>query len=265
MAEFSRQARSKRILESIDTKKSSKKQVYDFYQRWRKQYGVKGKGLDFRSSSKADIVRELYQLEARQHVEIQQAPVKLFEKQYTKAKELPVNQAAAALTKLQKKAEKLEKAGKITKQQANVFQATTQQPKPRKKSSSTTGRAKPRRKNTYYKGRFAHDYIKKMVDDSILDDTDDFDDSQEIWYALELIDDYAEDFNFFKEHYEGKYKEGSRDFYLGEFGFEDFLESCRRFEEELTAAGKEIPDRYSQEYWALLSPWMKAKGGTPKL
>ena len=152
MAEFSRQARSKRILESIDTKKSSKKQVYDFYERWRKQYGVKGKGLDFRKSSKADLVRELYQLEARQHVEIQQAPVKLFEKQYKKAQELPINQAAAPLSKLQKKAEKLAKAGKISKQQANIFQATTQPSKPRKKSS--TGRTKPRRKNTYYKGWF---------------------------------------------------------------------------------------------------------------
>lgn len=264
MAEFSRQARSKRILESIDTKKSSKKQVYDFYQRWRKQYGVKGKGLDFQKAKKEDIVRELYVMEARQHVEIQQAPVKLFEKQYKQAKELPVNQAAAALTKLQKKAEKLEKAGKITKQQANVFQATTQQPKPRKKSSST-GRTKPRRKNTYYKGRFAHDYIKKMVDDSILDDTDDFDDSQEIWYALDLIDDYSEDFNFFKEHYSGNYKEGSKDYYLGENGFEDFLDKCRLFEDELSAAGKKIPDRYSQEYWDQLSAWLKAQGGTPQL
>lgn len=178
MAEFSRQARSKRILESIDTKKSSKKQVFDFYQRWRKQYGVKGKGIDFQKASKADIVRELYQLESRQHVEIQQAPVKLFEKQYKKAKELPTQQALSALTKLQKKAEKLEKAGKITKQQANVFQATTQQPPPRKKSSST-GKTRSRRKNTYYKGRFAHDYIKKMCDDALLD-TEDFEDSQEI-------------------------------------------------------------------------------------
>jgi hypothetical protein len=104
-----------------------------------------------------------------------------------------------------------------------------------------------------------------MVDDSILDDTDDFDDSQEIWYALDLIDDYSEDFNFFKEHYSGNYKEGSRDYYLGENGFEDFLDKCRLFEDELAAAGKEIPDRYSQDYWDKLSAWLRAQGGAPQL
>ena len=70
MPEFSRKSRSKRILENINTAQASKKQVYDFYQKWRKQYGVKGKGLDFAKSKKADIVRELYELEARQSAEI---------------------------------------------------------------------------------------------------------------------------------------------------------------------------------------------------
>lgn len=260
MAEFSRQARSKRILESIDTKKSSKKQVFDFYERWRKQYGVKGKGLDFRKSSKADIVRELYQLESRQHVEIQQAPVKLFEKQYKKAKELPTQQALSALTKLQKKAEKLEKAGKITKQQANVFQATTQQPPPRKKSSST-GKARSRRKNTYYKGRFAHDYIKKMCDDALLD-TEDFEDSQEIWYALGLVETNSEDFDFFADHYAGNYKKGSRDYYLGEGGFEDFLRACDEFERDLQQQGLEIPERRTEAYWDALAEWLRGRNAT---
>ena len=37
MAEFTQRAKNKRILRSIDTKKSSTKEVYEFYRKWKKQ------------------------------------------------------------------------------------------------------------------------------------------------------------------------------------------------------------------------------------
>ena len=266
MAEFSRKSRSKRILENINTAQATKKQVYDFYQRWRKQYGEKGKGLDFAKSKKADIVRELHQLEAKQHVEIQ--PERRFERRYEQVKKkikTPGKDALEALKKLQAQAEKLVKAGKISEQKANLLKVTAEPPKPRKKS---TRPVRQQRKNVYYKGRYAHDYIKKMVDDSLLD-TDTFDDSQEIWYAIDILTGNSEEFDFFEQHYSGQAKKGSRDYYLGtgsydleNAGFEDFLQITRDFEEDLQAKGQTVPERLTEEYWLALKEWLKNRGGT---
>ena len=257
MAEFSRKARSKRILENIDTARSSKAEVYQFYQKWRKQYGLKDKALSS-SAKKSEIVRELYKLEAYQSGKIKQRPVELFEEQYKKIKQQqPSNQTQQQLEKLQTKADKLLKAGKISKAAANVFQTSQEQPKARHKEQSK----RTQRANTYYKGRYAHDYIKKMIDDSIINDSDDFEDSQEIWYTLDLIKQNSEDLDFFKKHYSGENKEGSRDFYLGQDGFEDFLQNCQEFEDYLISKGKQIPAKYSDKYWKALKKYLAEKGG----
>ena len=266
MAEFSRKSRSKRILENINTAQASKREVYDFYQRWRKQYGVKGSGLDFAKARKADIVRELHELETRRSAEIKIAPVKSFERAYEKVKKQhqePGKETLEALKKLQKRAERLAAAGKISKEKAKIIEMTAEQPKPRKRSSSSSGR-RQQRKNVYYKGRYAHDYIKKMCEDSLLD-PDTFEDSQEIWYAIDLMNDNDEDFEFFKTHYEGDYKEGSRDYYLGTGGFEDFLKAFEQFETELAASGKPIPEKHTQAYWDELLAWLDSKGGITQI
>lgn len=264
MAEFTRKTRSKKIVESIDTKKSSKREVYDFYLRWKKQYGGKGsKALEYKKASKAAIVRELNELEARQHIAIQEAGgEKGFEKAYEKfkKKQLSPSQAAEELKKLQKRAEKLEKAGKLTKGKSNIFKETTEQPKPRKKGASRSGQ----RKNVYYKGRYAHDFIKKMCNEALID-TEDFEDSQEIWYAVSLVTGYVEEFDFFKDNYEGEYKQGSRDYYLGIGGFEHHLKLSEQYEREMREAKKEIPERLTREYWDALLAWIDSKGGITKL
>lgn len=265
MAEFSRKSRSKHIIESIDTKKSSKREVYDFYKRWRKQYGVKGKALDYKTANKAAIIRELHQLEAMQHVEIQTSEVKGFERQYEKVKEqikTPSKQAAEALKKLQAKAERLEKAGKIAKGKAKIFQETTEQPKPRHRTEQKQSRTQ--RQNKYYKGRFAHDFIKKMCDDGLID-TDDFEDSQEVWYAIDLLTNNSDDFDFFADHYTGDYEKGSRDYYLGRFGFEDYLLTKPRFEKYLSDNKKPIPEPFTQEYWDAISEYMLNNGDDTRL
>lgn len=257
MAEFSRKSRSKRILENIDTARSSKAEVYQFYQKWRKQYGLKDKSLSS-SAKKSEIVRELYKLEAYQSGKIKQRPVELFEEQYKKIKEQqPSNQTTQQLEKLQAKADKLLKAGKISKAAANLFQTSTEQPKARHKEKAE----RTQRANVYYKGRYAHDYIKKMIDDSIINDSDDFEDSQEIWYTLDLIKQNSDDLDFFKKHYAGESKEGSRDYYLGKDGFEDFLQNCQEFEDYLTSKNEKIPAKYSDEYWNALKKYLAEKGG----
>lgn len=268
MAEFTRKSRSRSFLESIDTAKASKKQVYDFYERWRKQYGMKGKGLDFKAVKKADIVRELHKVEAYQEAEVRQAPVKRFERKYERIKEelqAPSQKALESIKKLQKEAARLQKLGKISQAKANILTAATQQPAPRKKTST---KVRTRRQNVYYKGRWAHDYIKKMCDDGLID-SEDFEDSQEIWYTVDLINGNPDDLDFFESHYSGQYKKGSRQYYLGddgqEKGFEGFMRDSEEFERELAAKNQPIPERRTDEYWEALAAWLRSKEGSISL
>ena len=259
MAEFSRKSKSKHIIENIDTTKVSKQEVYNFYLRWRKQYAPKSNKLDVKKVKKAEIVRELYKLEALQHGTIQMQIVKNFESTFQKAaQKAPTAANIKTLERLQKQADKLLKAGKISKQQAAIFEQITEEAKARKKASSQQ-QPRTKRTNVHYKGRYAYDYIKKMVDDSLLD-TEDFEDSKEIWYALMLIDNNSEDFDFFASHYAGTYKKGSRDYYLGDGGFEDFLNACVRFERYLTANNMPIPEKYTDDYWDALAAWLRSEG-----
>ena len=79
MAEFSRKS-GRRILENIDTKKSSKLEVFEFYKRQHKQLkskgGQVGKILEMKSVKKSDLVRELERLEQIQEVVREQQQVK---------------------------------------------------------------------------------------------------------------------------------------------------------------------------------------------
>lgn len=268
MAEFIRKSRSKRIIQSINTTKASKREVYDFYQKWRKQYGVKGKALDINAVKKADLVRELEKLEKIQHEEIQ--PERKFFREYEKTKKqvvgkTPSSEVRERLQKLQAKAEKLQKAGKIDPNIV-VWQETKEQPKPRYKRSGGSGGSKRgrQRANVYYKGKMAHDFIKKMCDDALLD-TEDFEDSQEIWYAISLVETNSEEFDFFSAFYAGNYKKGSRDYYLGEGGFEDFLRLSEKFEQAMAAAQLPIPEYGTAAYWTAFKKWVDEQGGTTKL
>lgn len=263
MAEFTRKARNRRVLQNIDTTKASKKEVFEFYKAWKKQYQPKGKPLDFSKVKKADIVRELYQLEAYQHAELQ--PERQFEREYERIKQkikTPGQEAVEAFKKLQKKAEKLEAAGKLSKGKARLFEATTEQAKPRYKQESRQRRTQ--RDNVHYKGRYAHDFIKKMVNEALID-TEDFEDSKEIWYAIGLVTENSEEFDFFAAFYAGDYKKGSRDYYLGEGGFEDFLRQSEKFERDMKAKGKKLPEYGTAEYWNAFKKWSEEQEGSTKL
>lgn len=262
MAEFTRKARNRRVLQNIDTTKASKREVYEFYKAWKKQYQPKGKPLDFSKVKKADIVRELYQLEAYQHAELQ--PERQFEREYERIKQkikTPGQEAVEAFKKLQKKAEKLEAAGKLSKGKAKLFEATTEQAKPRHRTQTRTRQQRP---NVHYKGRYAHDFIKEMVDDSLID-TEDFEDSKEIWYAISLVTNNSKEFDFFAAFYEGEYKKGSRDYYLGEGGFEDFLRQSELFERDMNAKGKQLPEYGTAAYWNAFKKWSEEQEGSTKL
>lgn len=269
MAEFTRKSKSRQNLQSINTARASKQEVYDFYKKWKQQYGIKGKGLS-KAASKADLVKELEKIEQIQHETIQAATKarteKAISKQYEqiKKKELASTPGSAfeEFQKLNRKVEQLKKIGRIDKD-TTFFKKTTEKAKPRKKSSQSRARRKQRR-NVYYKGKFAHDYIKKMCDDGLID-TEDFEDSREIWYTIDLIKTNSREFDFFEQYYSGSYKKGSRDYYLGKYGFEAFLLNCEQFERAMRAAQKDIPEYGTQEYWNALQEWLAGQEGSTRL
>lgn len=269
MAEFTRKSKSRQNLQSINTARASKQEVYDFYKKWKQQYGIKGKGLS-KAASKADLVKELEKIEQIQHETIQAATrartEKAISKQYEqiKKKELASTPGSAfeEFQKLNRKVEQLKKIGRIDKD-TTFFKKTTEKAKPRKKSSQSRARRKQRR-NVYYKGKFAHEYIKKMCDDGLLD-TDTFEDSREIWYTIDLITTNSREFDFFEQFFAGKYKKGSRDYYLGKYGFESFLRDIEDFEKAMRAAKKDIPEFGTYEYFKAMQAWKNGQGGTPQL
>ena len=264
MAEFTQRAKNKRILRSIDTKKSSTKEVYEFYRKWKKQAGLKGAALP-KNAKKADIIRELHHLEAHQHASLQAASKAATEKKIKtefetiRAAARKVENAAdqqrfmQRAEKFNKKLESLQKSGKIGRE-FKPFSATTEEAKPRKKHpdiTSTSRAPKQKRNNIYYKGSVAHDYIKKMCDDGLLD-TDDFDDSKEIWQAIDDIEENPQDYQFFLDNYSGKHKKGSREFY---YEFLDTLQMFEKFEEDMKNNKQPIPEPYTPEYWQAVERW----------
>ena len=71
--------------------------------------------------------------------------------------------------------------------------------------------------------------------------------------------------DFFEQFYSGSYKKGSRDYYLGKYGFEAFLFNCEQFERAMRAAQKDIPEYGTQEYWNALQEWLAGQEGSTRL
>ena len=263
MAEFTQKAKNKRILRSIDTAKASKSEVYDFYKQWRKRQGVKGKALA-PTAKKSEIVQALERLEQRQSETIKEHSAWISERnlnrEYERLTEAALSQTPAQIEEqFEKFEEKLQKkAPDLQEKFSGRFKATTEAPKPRYRRSQDAKNV-PQKKNVYYKGKFAHDYIKKMVDDDLLD-TDSFYDSQEIWAYISDTTS-SKDYDFFADNYSGKYKKGSKDYY------EDFLEfrqDTQNFERALKKKKLKVPKYGTKTYWRALKKWQQAerkKGG----
>lgn len=281
MAEFSRRA-GRRILESIDTRKASKQEVYEFYQRQRKQLkskgGQVGKALKLGEVKKSELVKELEKLEAVQS-SVRAAQKEEQTKRYTsKYEQTKREMERASVWEAKKQYEKFQKSLKAAASRGDInlktfiggaFKEITSKKKTQKAMKDyeerasraeaaqrrTESRKGLKRASSVFKGRLAHDLVSKWVDDMLLD-PDTFDDSESIWAAMEVVDENPTDFNFFKENYTGEEKEGSQAYYEE---FQEFLDIIPEFEAALAAAGEEIPPYPSSEYWNRLVEWRRSR------
>lgn len=285
MAEFYRRS-GRRILESIDTRKANKQEVFDFYQRWRKllksKGGQVGKALKLGDVKKSDLIQELEKLEQIQ-INVRAAQKAEKTKYYTekyeetkkemqgsgiwggvaKYKQFEKTLKAAAsrgdidlktfiggafkdIGKKKTKEEK-EKAKRKKKQQAEPEQ-------PKRKNYEESSRSPLRKPSRSFRGRLAHDLVSKWVDDALID-TDYFDDSDAIWAAMETIEENPTDYNLFEQNYAGEERKGSQAYYEE---FQYFLDIKPKFEAALLEAGEEIPPYPSVEYWNKLQAWRRS-------
>lgn len=281
MAEFSRKS-GRRILENIDTKKSSKLEVFEFYKRQHKQ--LKGKGgqvgkiLDMKAVKKSDIVKELERLEQVQEAvraKQQEKQLEKYTQKYEQTKKEMEKMSVRASVKEYKRFQKSLKAAatrgdinletflegafkEITKKKKKVKKEVVQPEVPKKETSGnlsskgTKGILK--KPSLTFKGRLAHDLVSKWVDDMLMD-PDSFEDSDTIFAAMETVDENPTDYQFFKDYYEGEEKEGTQSYYEE---FQGMLDVIPNFENSLAANDEEIPAYPSFEYWQRLQDWRRS-------
>lgn len=267
MAEISRKS-GKRIIESIDTKKASKQEVYDFYKRFRAQQKRSGQSVEplikLKDARKADIVKHLERMEQVQfEARIEQKYRKMQQEIFTQT---PGSLATSA------RLEQFEKNLRFQSQQGLIdikklmggtlekpFEVT---PEPEPELPSSFGGAPVRESLTVtrYQGRIAHDLIASWVDSGLIDNTDDYDDSEEIWEFMAESTQKNEEYEFFGNFYSGPNKVGTKKYYDD---FKEFLQDCQNFERAMRNEGKEIPEYGTQEYWDALADWQDEQENRP--
>ena len=279
MAEFSRKS-GRRILENIDTKKSSKLEVFEFYKRQHKQ--LKGKGgqvgkiLDMKSAKKSDLVRELERLEQIQEVVREQQQVKQTAKYAQKFEQTKAAMEKASVREAKQQYQQFQKSLKaaasrgdidlktfiggafkdITKKKKKEKVTVQEVPRPKFQAGGTSKgtRGTLKKASTTFKGRLAQTLVSKWVDDMLMD-PDSFEDSDTIFAAMETVDENPTDFQFFKDYYDGEEKEGTQAYYEE---FQGLLDIIPKFENSLAANSEEIPPYPSFEYWQRLQDWRRS-------
>lgn len=276
MAEFSRKS-GRRILENIDTKKSSKLEVFEFYKRQHKQ--LKGKGgqvgkiLDMKAVKKSDLVRELEKLEQIQEVVREQQQVKQTAKYTQKFEQTKAAMEKASVREAKQQYQQFQKSLKAAASRGDIdlktfiggaFKDITTKKKKEKVAvqevarptfqAGGTSKGTLKKASTAFKGRLAQSLVRKWVDDMLLD-PDSFEDSDTIFAAMETVDENPTDFQFFKDYYDGEEKEGTQAYYEE---FQGMLDIIPKFENSLAANSEEIPPYPSFEYWQRLQDWRRS-------
>lgn len=271
MAEFGRYSGSLktggyRTIEWIETTKATKSETYEFYKRARKQLQRQGVKVDpllkQKKVKKSDIVRELEKFETLH----QQKRERELEEKYNTMVEfmdaVTPSEAQAAFNQFQKTLQFQESQGLISL--SNIFGgglsipfASAPEPEPEPEVESLA--PPPTRQSPKYKGRFAHDLIAKWCDDGLLD-TEDYEDSDEIWDFMDDTTQNAVEYDFFQQYYAGSEKVGSYKYYEE---FKDFLEKSKKFEQELTNKKQQVPQYGSQEYWDMYTNWKADQNNRP--
>lgn len=257
MAEFSRRS-GKRILENIDTKKSSKQEVYDFYKRSRAQLMRRGDSVDpllkVKEVSKKDLVRAIEKLQYTERSTY-------LEREYTKitatATQKPPSEFARESLAFTQKLQRYFQHGELDlkKFMGGRFVADYQQI-----ITDAEGRQK-----TVYRGKFAQEQVARWVDQGILADTDDYLDSDDMWEDMENVEENNDLFNLFEDNFKGKEKKHTAEYYDR---FDEFREDIAEFDKELDELRKnkkkkkKIPETYSREYMTMFDEWKAARGSS---
>lgn len=274
MAEISRRS-GRRIIESIDTKKASKQQVYDFYKRMRAQQKRSGAAVEplikMKDVKKADIVAKLQRMEQiafesrieKRYKQLQkelinQTPSQAAEnvnlKQFEKNLRFQSQQGLIDIKKLM--------GGSLEKPFIPEPEPAIPEAAPEAPTAPITGGAPVRESLTItrYQGRIAHDLIASWVDSGLIDNTDDYDDSDEIWEFMAESTQKNEEYDFFSAYYAGMHKLGTKKYYDE---FKEFLQDSQTFESDMRSQGEEIPEYGSQEYWDALADWREEQNNRP--
>ena len=263
MAEISRKS-GRRIVESINTSKVSKQEVYDFYKRFRAQRKRAGETVEplmkLKDVKKADIVRTLEKWEREPLERKAEAEYKKLQQQL---KAVTPSEAASTYGEFQKKLDFWRKNRMIDI--SNVMGGTLAQPfvETEKPTTTTTTAAAAVSAPAYqpitvtrYKGRYAHDLIAKWVDDGLIDNTDDYEDSEPIWEFMAETTQKAEDYQFFQDQYEGENAVGTNAYYQE---FKKFLEDIRKFEAEMSQKKITLPTYGTPRYLEMFDEWRDQK------
>lgn len=270
MSEISRKS-GRRIVESIDTSKVSKQEVYDFYKRFRAQRKRAGETVEplmkLKDVKKADIVRTLEKWEREPLERKAEAEYKKLQEQL---KAVTPSEAASTYGEFQKKLDFWRKNRMIDI--SNVMGGTLAQPfveieKPAATTTDTAATAAAATTAaapvvyqpitvTRYKGRFAHDLIAKWVDDGLIDNTDDYEDSEPIWEFMAETTQKAEDYQFFQDQYEGENAVGTNAYYQE---FKKFLDDIQKFEAEMAKKKVTLPTYGTPRYLEMFDEWRDQK------
>lgn len=271
MAEFGRYSGSLktggyRTIEWIETTKATKSETYEFYKRARKQLQRQGVKVDpllkQKKVKKSDIVKQLEKFETLH----QQKRERELEEKYNTMVEfmdaVTPSEAQVAFSQFQKTLQFQESQGLISL--SNIFGgglsipfASAPEPEPEPEVESLA--PPPTNQSPKYKGRFAHDLIAKWCDYGLLD-TEDYQDSDEIWDFMDDTTQNAVEYDFFTQNYAGAEKVGSKKFYDE---FKEFMTDSQNFERALKMQRQEVPQYGTQEYWDALAAWLREQNNRP--
>lgn len=273
MAEISRKS-GRRIIESIDTRKATKQEVYDFYKRFRSQEKRAGASvaplMKLNEVKKADLVQLLERME-QAHFE------RRVEQKYKKLQQEILKATPGAVASNQK-LNQFEQNLRFQSQQGlidikklmggSLEKPFEVKPAPAAAASAVSapanlGGSAPVRDTltvTRYQGRIAHDLIKSWVDNGLIDNTDDYDDSEEIWEFMTESTQKDTEYETFGRYYSGGEKVGTKKYYDA---FKEFLMDTSNFERDMRARGEKIPPYGTQEYLDMFDAWLEEQLSRP--
>ena len=248
MAEINRKS-GRRLLETINTKKSTKSEVYDFYKRFRKQLqgrGIKSKLLSY-NVKKSDIVKELESFEKQ---ELENSLMTQYNRLISKVSTIGAKKVVVATTKFENRLKMLDKSGMIDLKTFNGGSFLSEMTRTMMENDIPYTDESQVKK---FKGKYAQDMVREWIDQGLLD-PETYEESDKIFTDMESVRKNNEKFKMFEEIYEGKATLHSSKYYED---FEEFLKDFKKFENTL-ADITNMPEFGTKEYNKLYIDWKKS-------